>query len=828
MQRAIASPVDHKLSRWPQYKASEETKPRYFHAYQGTVEHRLKKQVKKWTRQRERYGDMNARNWRSAFDLLDRATPDGATEHQRRMETVTLGDGQRAQWNMPSSEVVLELMQRTGAHLQAIPSASTGATFTAVSVWGTPAQNEHARNVLPEYMQAADGVHRLVQMYDLRSAVDHDLTSSRDAFRPNRDSIDKRSDSQALSDIDMIEDAEMELLEDALGDITNAPSKDPAPIRAVWAPSKIRILTRPPYWNKLTFAAYVDTLTTPMARLAQRKVYGAQPPQSTKGHIEHMTAELLRVFTGRESAPFASAAAVDVAVQFFVKYSNFPAVRRVFMALEDRNFEFTASNYDALFEAAAREESVFNFLYPLRLMIQQGVRPTARTWAAFHLLMTRRFPLQSNIVTEKMRQKGLFSNMDTIKSIAAGNADKALAAQLAVGKSTQDFLLMCEIEYGDRAIWLSAKFANKVSRVLLEHGRADEALEIVRELQATAHDRVRQGANVETLNTFLASRLRALDTEGALVCVRMFMPPSPSTEPSGRPTVAPVGRFSGDPLAIEPDRITFGILFGLAWNQRCYNTARVIWRRACAAGRVSFRMQDLVQRSLRRELEWADLSSEEGDLRAKKKGLPAHISNQKLWNALAGKFVVGVSSGLGASTEPEPEPARHSASMYRPRAAPGPDDDVPDLLVPPKLPTQPGDVAFPSVGQDAQLELAATTDTRTRHRLAKTLRDADMDEAGSSKPINLLIHDLERAWQLDELWKQEGLGRLARVREQYEGERKKGDVSLRQTVVEMFGEMVKRGVRVPMEVGDVAGLREVKAMGSEQHRPWRERGGRGA
>lgn len=861
VQRALANPVaDNKLRKWPAYKADGELQSRYFKAYQGTAQHRLMKQVKRWQIQRERVGVLNARNWRSVLDLLDRATPDGESRHKRRMETVTLEGDLHATWKKPAGEVVLELMQRTGAHLQSLPGAGKAGTFQSVSLWGTPAQNEHARLLLPEFAEAVDTQQKPVTMYELKSEVSKDATNSSQVFGSD---LNEKLDSAYWLEQDGIDDAELEMLEDALGDITNAPTRTPAPIRAVWAPSEIGFRSRPKHWNQLTFAAYVDALTTPIPRLAQRKLYGPQSPRSTQGHVENMTAELVRLFTGRLSAPFVSSAALDIAVRFFLKYNDFNSVRRVFLTLEDRQFQFTASNFDAFFDVAAREESVSNFIYTLRMMISKGFRPTARTWTAFHLLMAKRFPLETNVVAEAMRRKGLFANIDTVRAIAAGDAERALAADLSLGRSAEDFMQSCEARYGEPAIWLSVRFANKMSRVLLQRGQREEALAVVRRLEALACERNRQGATTNTLNTFLSSSLREGNMEDALAFLRIFAPSHYSHNDTCGPSTAPIGRFSDDKFAIRFDHITLGILFGLAWRQCFYNVARVIWRHACAHGKVSFRMQDAVKRSLRLEVKWTLLSKRQDGLPALEES-SVGVRDRGLWNVMAGNFVVGVRSGLPQTASVSASSEVAALSSYKPfnadptsqdlsnddSQAQGKDDDesLAELLDPAANDPHSGSTSI-SPKEDASLTVLSKlhrgndgADHRRRGRWAASLLHTDLNEAGSVQPANLLSQDLERAWQIDLLWREEGLGRMKRVwkqmrehehtakaakrtsegKEEEAGSDVKKDaekLSFRRHVLAMFEEMLQKGVKVPMKIGDIAGVREAEGLTHVQYEP---------
>lgn len=816
IQDAIAGPVDYKQSRWSQLPAEGELRPRYFRAYQGSLQHRLMKQARRWQRSREKYGVDNARNWRSALDLLDRATPDGDTRHKRRIETVRLQEGLHATWNMNAGEVVLQIMQRTGAHLQTVPSVAGAGRFSSVSLWGTPAQNEHARKILTDYVEAADERQQPVYVYGLKSEADRDTTAADAIF--GLDSKE-RTDTSYWREQDDIDDVEMELLEDTLGDITDTPNTHAiAPIRAVWAPSEIKLRARPERWNQLTFAAYIEALTSPVQRLTGRKIYGAQSPRSTSGHVENMIAELVRIFTMRDSGIHVSSHALDSTIQYFLKYNDFPAVRQVFLTLEDRGYEFTSSNFDSFCEAAAREESIPNFVYTLRLMISKGLRPTARTWTAFHLLMGRRFPLETNIVTEVMRRKGLFANVDTVKAVAAGAVDRELAAQLALRRSVEDFMISNEARYGEPATWMSARCVNKMARVLLERGHIDDATNLVRRLEAIARNKGRQGANASTLNTFLSSCMHGGNIDSAVAYVRLFMPSPPSHGDASAPQAPPIGRFTNDALAIKYDAVTFSILFSMAWHHRYFNLSRAVWRHACAAGMVSFKMQYTVRQSLRREVVWIEKSDQEAKLRKHDEKKSPPVTDRSLWATLAGKFVVGIGEGLPKVSQAYDTPELSATATGDQTSS------QLDLILSERVDKDLLRPGYTNPGA-AQLEAARNRDRLRQTRLSRKLLESDLAEVGSVEPVNPLLQDLERAWRLDLLWKEEGLGTVKRVKKEgrkgpkLNGEGEHQHVTLREAILDMFSEMLDRGVRVPMGVGDVAGVRDAQGLASVRYTP---------
>ena len=767
IKRATNHGRDDKVPRRPKLKENGQFTLRYYAAHAEAKEQRLRRQVDRFLCRADRYGAQFARNWRSVLDLLSAATPSGVEAHKRRMETVRLPDGSRAIFVGPTPQVMLEIMQRTGCHVQVLPgNGKVG--FSALSIWGTPQQNAHAVSVLPRFLKRVDEETKELSASELSATVIPDPVSE-DVFPQNREKV-------ADEKPDELDEREVEELEDMVDDVTSATSRSAPPIRAVWVKT-------PPGrtdWSQrgssqeltttLQFSAHVNDLTKPAPRLTHRKLYGAQSPKSTISHPTRVSKELVALFTNKNYLPHITSAALDDALGFFTRYSRFEAVRKVIVFLEDQQFEFTPANFDTLLRAAAKEEDVPSFLYDVRHMLRLGLRPNATSWISFHALMCRRFPLDANVVIERMREKGLLANFDVVKALAENHVRLELSARLALGGSLEDFIEEMEPRFGDRKIWLTPRAATKMAHVLLEQGRTHDAVRLVRDVEALAQKEGRRGMTTATLNTFLTSALRAGDMEMAVALLRLFCPPGHMTrsDRADNPE-SPIGRFADESFAIRPDAITYRLLFSVAWKKQYYNVCRVLWRAACLSGHASWQLQRRIKESL---LNYAPFT--------------VTSARPKLWNSWAGKFCVGVRASPRKSQPQQLEGGNTDAMSFITACLAG---DNGSTSTPPLSDYQ---RKMSALAQQAPFRPGLLKSRQRFLTLLSFLND-DMAQVGELELADDLAELMQTAWMRDEEWKAERLPQAAADAENLDDQQGRHLV---------FEELLARGIEVPTRAND--------------------------
>lgn len=744
--------------------------------------------------QEERHQYAASRDWRLTLRILDTSTTDGLSAHKKRTETVKLPTGVVGQWNGNAGEQILEIMLRTGGHVQVLPAADVNLNeddftgfghvddiggFTEFTLLGTPAQNEEAKDLLPDYLhvfaagdtEQSKGLkdYNLLSEYTDKYGTTLCSISAGEAFDPDQADPAFHSDPpQHLTEL--------------VDDIIYAVPETPPPIRAVWyrenacyGPSDTRLSGRPEQMSLISLERYVhEVVSRPAPRLARRAQYGPQNPRDTQAHVEITANELVSLFSDAKILPFVSSEPLDLAFRFLGVHSKMPELRRIFQALDVAGFEFTAANFETLLTTAAKAGDVHNFSYHVQLMIKRQITPGWKTWSLLHALVSRVEPDGAAEVERVMRKKGVLENLEARFEVAENYVFRDFARHLDTGGSLETFLYDYDQRW-ESGRWLTASACNKMVQALCLRGKLDVAMDLVSELEAR-----NRTPTVVTLNTLLAGADKMGNMEAVVVVMKHFAGEVPQSRfehgdsrqngglqslesdestngganAPGR-TVESEGTISQHdkemqrqitPAEIQqpmstviPDEMTLEILLRLACKRHYWNVARVVWRHACLTGNVSWRAMRRVEKSLRCYNPMTGAAPSRG----------------QLWRSWAGMFVVGVEADsrrsgpeiIGADTGGLPTPAPQADSE----------------------PT-----------------------TYSRQDLYSLLQ-RDLGEAGSLKPVVPFHDQLHAAWERDLRWKERGLG-------------VPGGLPLTRWTNRVWTEMVAHGVKVPVCVGNAMTL----------------------
>ncbi|KAK4539425.1 hypothetical protein LTR36_010946 [Oleoguttula mirabilis] len=454
---------------------------------------------------------------------LERATPKQKEVHTKRIETVRLPEGVRAVFRGNVGESILEIMQRTGSHAQIIPTqvtdtATDGSTvhsppserntaipprmqrgFERLTLWGSPAQNAAAIDLLPDLAQALTeddlNASKDLKDYTLRSEETDRFGSVVEGPQPAPDeedvlmerwhegeegADDELGEGGLLGDVSADGQVDRPYRPEAKADDLHpaddennlASQSGPAVMRAVWARNPLHLvqgvdrqlsrLHNPPSASQadpslyhrlaiaspLAFTAHIAALTTrtPRTLLSRKLTTTHYRPASPQPHtlVARTTAELTSLFTDPLCAPHISAEAVEIALAYLARHRDFPAVRRVVAALENHaTYVLTAGNFDVLLAAAAREEDVHNFRYLVGRMVRRRLKATWVTWVRLHELVCRRFPATATgdaarNVVDRMRERGVLAHAQARREVVANGIEAALAGYLAKQPGKED------------------------------------------------------------------------------------------------------------------------------------------------------------------------------------------------------------------------------------------------------------------------------------------------------------------------------------------------------------------------------------------------------
>ncbi|KAM0708874.1 hypothetical protein Q7P35_002910 [Cladosporium inversicolor] len=736
----------------------------YFDAHKSDDKHRMKQRARRHLLSKQRSEISEKQAWREILRILEQHSPGDAEYYIKRMETIRLPEGIFAQWIRDPGDSILEVMQRTGSHVQVKPTKEIG-HFSSITLLGTPSQNAAAKKLLQE-----SDLLSAVSEDDLnasKSLADYHLRSEVGGPRERKNWAvdDTRPDDNQLHD--HLDALDMSALEDAIS-ITTGQDQT----RAVWSKPTTTPLgesfkvkspkghtvigtaksATPP--SATAFTAHIDGLTADRPR----KLWTMDRRRNPHVQGQPIQDELVSLLTNPDNAHVITPVAARIALRYLAKHMFFPAIRDILNALKDANSHLdaellNADLFNVLLDAAAQHENVVAFHYLINMMRERSVCPNAGTWIAFHTLMLKRYPGDSHKVLQKMRAK----SVQTVPSVAIENIE-AYASQLLLSFSRErpKASIRKFIENMNRDVqgvkWLTAFSANTMCHTLLKLGRISRAFELVDEL-------IRGGGrpDVVTLNTFLTAANKGGHLPLAIVILRKFHDlhnhsialASTKKNPT---TVLP----RPHDLSITPNGITFQLLFDLAWSTKYPNCARVFWRYACCAGHVDSTSAQLMKRSAESH------SAKEGFVQTTDTQLSPRAA---MWQAWGAKFAMGVKAGLG------PSHAADVLSVVSHPVVDAPKDSPPN--------------------SPEQLALRQARNKATRNRVA--LIAADQAEVQSLKPVRSFAEIAVEAWKLDKKWRETVFGLPKGLRRYGDGDT-------------MFEMMLKEGIEVPVEVGDGVGL----------------------
>ncbi|KXJ92081.1 hypothetical protein Micbo1qcDRAFT_162187 [Microdochium bolleyi] len=349
----------------------------------------------------------------------------------------------------------------------------------------------------------------------------------------------------------------------------------------------------PSVWTKYSFEKYVAALThgeVPPQKV--RELYGAGP-----SHQEIVTSLLIRAFTSSETRSAISVSALKLALLYLQKLGpGFrPANERIYKQIERQDLPADADTYTILLVGASKAGDIDSYTGVLKTMIRKGFKPPARAWFAF-LEMTQ-MRTRKLLILRAMRRKGLGLTTSVYNEMARHGVLLELESQLAGFTRTPE----AETERNDRILgkpvpqearefqmsaflaqqcaengpaWLDTWTMNKMLELL---GRAQENSACEQLLEAARKEH-QVKPDVVTLNTML-THVRSIPT-WLDVMERMYE----------------------ENIWIKADRITYQILFSIAWALNKPNMMAVIWRYATMAQLAPSKMQNRLNSLFFREL----------------------------------------------------------------------------------------------------------------------------------------------------------------------------------------------------------------------------------
>ena len=432
--------------------------------------------------------------------------------------------------------------------------------------------------------EEAVGVYRVVLLRGLPSAIEMAKEVMSELFY-------QVSPAVKVSDSSMILSGAAAMAYEA-GD----PSLVPRPRAKIRRLRQIRVddIPRPEVWNRLSFAKYVeDLIRSTVSRSMQRHLYEDEKP-----HVVMVRRKLVELFKNARYDEHISGRAFNDALRFLSKHNMISTLRTLFVRMEHLRLRMLPETFNIMLHSAAAQKDLHNYTLLLKLMIRRRHRPNASSWVALLMAVPSR-AVQIRIES-RMREKGLLQIPAAAKEITALILSDELIGHLDSGQDMPSFIGRIDAVYGPD--WMSPSSLNRALDVIGERGSYQQASDTIELF-------LNRGIwpNTVSLNTLLSHCQRQGNVNEA---IRMM-------------------QYIHSQFKVRADEVTFHNLFMLAWKSQQYNTCRVVWRHACMQAAVSYKMQELILRSLLRNT-------------------PSQPKTKReIWAVSAAKVIAGVASEPG-------------------------------------------------------------------------------------------------------------------------------------------------------------------------------------
>ena len=321
----------------------------------------------------------------------------------------------------------------------------------------------------------------------------------------------------------------------------------------------------PPQWSQQSFAGYVNDLAqSRVSRLVARDLY---EPQDT--HVHAVKDVLFSLFRNDDLQQYMTIEALENALRFFYRYDLVNDAKKLFRIMFERQIPLRGKTFNIALRAIAAHRDLHNFTYLLRSMINLGLKPSEESWLSLVVVLESTFAKYTAI--QNMKTLGVLDRTDVLQAVAADVLTSEFKGDIADRPGVTDVLNKLDLQLGPQ--WFSMAAGNSLCKHLCQIGQPEVALIFVDAV-------VQRGSlpNRGTLDVLLTHCLWNLDSSGALNLLKLFW-----------------RKYS-----VVPHELGYHVLFMIAWETHQYNVCRVVWWKACIDCAVTFRMQELVMRSLLR------------------------------------------------------------------------------------------------------------------------------------------------------------------------------------------------------------------------------------
>lgn len=328
-------------------------------------------------------------------------------------------------------------------------------------------------------------------------------------------------------------------------------------------------IERPIEWTKIAFEKYVAVLVRGQipSNLAQ-SLYPEGP-----NHQETVVSLLLDLFTSEETRSAASVSALKLAVNFTESRGGGfrQASRSIFNQVDSLNLPLDAEIFNIFLISASKARDLNGFDTILKMMIRKGFAVQGGAWVAFLTMIED--PSAKSYVAAKLRVKKLNRNPSVRRAIGRQMALLNLERQLLTEFDIKEFINSQKRKYGSG--WLDTMTLHRIFDILGTHGQL-EACNILWDLVCAEHIASPDVVLLNVMLTHTRSISRKVTTlQSILASSRESMP------------------------WLQPDHVTYHLLFRVAWTRQYPNMLRVVLRYSALAKLTSPKMRQSLTNLLR-------------------------------------------------------------------------------------------------------------------------------------------------------------------------------------------------------------------------------------
>ncbi|KAL4945194.1 hypothetical protein BDV06DRAFT_48465 [Aspergillus oleicola] len=358
-------------------------------------------------------------------------------------------------------------------------------------------------------------------------------------------------------------------------------------VRGVWSGNSAN---RPPgyfdsiyeKWQTVSsvkeFAEQVEALTTSLP----------QHGEFMQGHQREVASALRKMFALETKRHFMSTKALNIAVSFLLEHGYTNITRSV---VNHARFVTTTETMNILLKTASKSQNIWDFKNTLRAMNYFRLPPDVDTWLAYVNCLVS--PMVKLDLLKELETKGYLRNQYEMKRVLQVMVQELFIKHLKNGRSVDEFFSGVQAITGsDISPSLTIQMFNATTQIK-NRAAMTRLLEIYRE-------------NNLPLNAEVAKEIIQLFPNDPFIAIHYTI------------------KCLDTPKA-DLDKEAYGRLFEIAYNNKYYNTCRVLWRYAC--------MNQQIKRSMRNTVTYLLLTNW-----AQEKG----SERERLWLTCAGKVIAGV------------------------------------------------------------------------------------------------------------------------------------------------------------------------------------------